>query len=110
MDCLLCPNEIHPSVGCGVWLLGMPVCKRCTRDYLCGAGGTWLEKIPADIWGWAILVSHMIHTHKLERHPLQTSRRLAHAKLVGLEADPIDFICWPTLEVDVHGFAQPLGM
>lgn len=86
------------------------MCKHCTDRYLCGPGGSWLEKVPTDVWGWAILVTRMVRTHALEQYPLRMSTRLAHAELAELEVDPADFVCWPTLEVDVHGFAQPLGM
>lgn len=114
MDCLLCPQSVPIAQLASpvTQLLGMPVCGTCIRRYLCGPGGSWLEKVPTDVWNWAILVARMVREHELERYVLRVATRLAHAKLAGLEADPADFVCWPTLEVDVHGFTltQPVGM
>ncbi len=87
------------------------MCATCMERHLCSKPtGSWLEKVPSRIWGWAILVTRMMHTHILQHYPLRVSTRMAHAELAGLEVDPADFVCWPTLEVDVHGFAQPVGM
>ena len=110
MDCLLCPGLAGQPGQVICWLLSMAVCRTCTDRYLCGASGNWVEKVSANVISWAILVTHMMHTHILQHYPLRVSTRMAHAELIGLEVDPADFICWPTLEVDVHGFTQPVGM
>lgn len=108
MDCLLCPGGV-PLIQMAsppTRLLGMVVCEHCTRDFLRGPGGNWMEKVPPDVMAWAILVLRMMHTHKLEHCRLRLSTRLAHAELAELEVELMDLrdSCYPTLEVDVHGF------